>query len=241
MHKDKMTISVAMAVYNGEKYLEPQITSILNQLGKDDELIISYNESKDATWKIITDFQKADTRVKCYKCEEKGIIANFNNAIGKTSNYIIFLTDQDDIWENNKVEQIKDYFSKTDKYCVLHNCSYIDSDGNLTEGNLFAFRNARLGIGKNLIINCYQGCCMAFTREIYNVIYPIPENVPMHDQWIGLCSELLGKSGLHNSQLIKYRRHDSNNSAAKVGYRNKIKGIFILIYELTKRVLLKKR
>ena len=55
--------SVAMAVYNGEKYLEEQIDSILALMGEQDELVISYDVSTDQTLQIIQGYAGKDTRV----------------------------------------------------------------------------------------------------------------------------------------------------------------------------------
>lgn len=73
-----MKVSVAMAVYNGEKYVRDQIVSILSQLRKDDELIISYDESSDNSLSILTEFAQSDKRVKIYDNPYKpGVVKTF--------------------------------------------------------------------------------------------------------------------------------------------------------------------
>ena len=64
-----MMISVCMATYNGEKYIQQQIESILNQIGNEDELIISDDMSKDRTLDIVKSFN--DSRIKIYIHEEE--------------------------------------------------------------------------------------------------------------------------------------------------------------------------
>lgn len=54
------TASVAMAVYNGERFLKQQIDSILEQLSSDDELVISYDESQDGTLSLISRYAETD-------------------------------------------------------------------------------------------------------------------------------------------------------------------------------------
>lgn len=56
--------SVAMAVCNGEKYIEQQIDTIVDMMASNDELIISYDESKDRTLEIIRKYEKDDKRIK---------------------------------------------------------------------------------------------------------------------------------------------------------------------------------
>lgn len=67
----KIRASVAMAVYNGEKYINEQIDSILNMMASNDELIISYDESSDLTWEIISEYACKDDRVKLFRNEKK--------------------------------------------------------------------------------------------------------------------------------------------------------------------------
>ena len=101
-------VSVAMATYNGEKYIQEQIRTILQNLTDNDELVISDDGSKDQTRKMIEAFQ--DKRIKFIQGPKKGIKQNFANAIKHTSGDIIFLADQDDIWMKNKVETVLKYF-----------------------------------------------------------------------------------------------------------------------------------
>lgn len=226
------TISVAMAVYNGEKYISEQIDSIIKQLGPNDEIVISYNTSHDNTWNIIVKYSKLDKRITCIKNKEKGVLANFENAIKKCTGDIICLSDQDDIWVNTKVRDIKELFKNASKMLLLHNCGYINKDGIHTEGNMFEYRNAKKGIFKNLIINSYQGCCMAFTKDLVPLFLPIPRSVPMHDQWMGILAELYGNVILTNKELIYFRRRDDNTSGKKIGILKKINGIIHLVWNV---------
>ena len=60
-------ISIAMATYNGEKYLREQLDSILKQTYSDFELIICDDCSKDATWEILEKYAQNDQRIRIYK------------------------------------------------------------------------------------------------------------------------------------------------------------------------------
>ena len=111
-------VSVAMAVYNSEKYIREQIDSILSQLSDRDELVISYNPSSDGTWDIISEYAARDSRVKVVVCEEVGIQSNFNNAIENATGRYIFLSDHDDVWLRGKVDKVKRVFHETNA-CVV--------------------------------------------------------------------------------------------------------------------------
>ena len=89
----KPEISVVMAVYNGETYIREQLDSILAQLSDTDELILSYNKSKDRTEEILREYERAFKQVRVVECLEKGVQANFENAVRNARGDYIFLSD----------------------------------------------------------------------------------------------------------------------------------------------------
>ncbi|AMC01356.1 Spore coat polysaccharide biosynthesis protein spsA [Aerococcus viridans] len=231
-----MNLSVALATYNGELYLKEQIESIIGQLEEDDELIISDDGSTDSTIEIISTYLN-DKRVKLYSNNEKGVIKNFENAIRKTKNNIIVLSDQDDVWLPNKAKTIKDVFSRNNTKLLVSAAKYVDSDLNEINSMNSIHPTWRKGIVKNIIKNTYIGCCMAFNREVLDIILPFPENIPMHDVWIGILVELNKSEVTYiDEPLILYRRH---NNTATTNKRNNLKRIiswrFALFTNLVKR------
>lgn len=208
-------VSVAMATYNGEKYIKEQIESILNNLKENDELVISDDGSKDNTKSIIEEFQKSDKRVKLFDGPKKGVKQNFANAIQNCNGEYIFLSDQDDVWENEKVKKVLATFEKENSTLVIHNCEIVNENLQKSEKTFFEFRNSGRGIWKNIWKNTYIGCCMAFKSKIKDKILPIPNDIEMHDQWIGVINERYGKSYFLDECLIKYRRHENNVSQMK--------------------------
>ena len=205
-----MKVSVAMATYNGEKYLEQQIDSILSQLGNEDELIISDDHSSDQTLAMIEKYMKNDHRVKLFMNEESGVTSNFENAIKRTQNELIFLSDQDDIWKPEKVKTVKDYYEKNPHIqMIMSDITVVDNQLNPTIESFYEFRGSRAGVFKNIIKNSYIGCAMSFKKELKTKILPIPRNVPMHDMWIGLVADMNKSALLIPEKLIYYRRHDA--------------------------------
>lgn len=211
----KIYNSIAMATYNGEKYINEQIESILKNMNPDDELIISDDGSTDKTIDIIKKYQKKDKRIKLFKGPSKGVKQNFANAIKNTKGKYIFLADQDDIWEKNKIETIDKLFKNNNYMVITHNALIVDEKLSPYNKTFFEFRNSKKGMIKNLYKNSYIGCCMAFRRDLIDKILPIPNNIEMHDQWIGFLGEEYGESFFVNECLIKYRRHSNNASEMK--------------------------
>lgn len=204
------SISVAMATYNGEKYIEKQLLSILSNLESMDEVIISDDGSTDNTKDIIKSI--GDKRVIVIDGPGEGIIANFENAISNCGGRYIFLSDQDDVWANNKVEKVLQTFEKTSAAVVVHDCRVVDSEGNLIEESFFKFRNSGPGKFKNIYKNTYVGCCMAFNAALKDAVLPIPRDIEMHDQWIGLAGDAIGDNVFIEDKLIDFVRHTDNSS-----------------------------
>ena len=206
----RKNISVALAAYNGEKYIKEQLYSILCQLKEKDEIVISLDPSTDSTERILSSYH--DDRIKLIHGSGSGLIKNFENAIAHTSNDIIFLCDQDDIWTNDKVDCVLNSFSDG-IYVVMHDCSIVDEELNVIEPSFFQHRRTKLGIVSNIIQNSYIGCCMAFRKELKEYILPFPDPLPMHDQYIGHVGEIKGKNKLIHKPLLYYRRHGKNVSS----------------------------
>lgn len=206
---NEVSISVAMAAYNGEAYIQEQITSILKQLSASDELVISLDPSTDQTHQIIASFH--DSRIKVFCGPGQGVVKNVENAIIRCRNEVIFLSDQDDIWLPNKKEAVLQSFT-SDVCVVLHDAQVVDSNLNEVYPSFFEHRRCKLGMVRNLIKNSYIGCCIAFRKELRPYILPFPDRLPMHDQWIGLVGEKIGRNRLLKEPLILYRRHEDNAS-----------------------------
>ena len=200
-------ISVCLPTFNGEKFIKEQIESILPQLELEDEVIISDDSSTDNTIKIIKSF--SDKRIILLENNIfKNPIYNLENALNLSKGEFIFLADQDDIWETNKVSICKNKLKTYD--LVVSNCTIINEDGSSTTESLYEIRNSRIGFIKNLIKNSYCGCCMAFKSKLLQKCLPFPINLPMHDQWIGLMAEITGNPVFINDKLIRYRKHHGN-------------------------------
>lgn len=204
-------ISVAIAYYNGGKYINEQLDSILCQLGEKDEVIISVDKAEDGSLPMLLERAERDCRIRLLEGPGKGVISNFENAMKNCRGDVIFLSDQDDIWEAHKVRKVLWAMKKSGAACVLHNAVQIDGHGHIIdEPDLFTMRSSNSGIIKNLVKNSYMGCCMAFHSRLLSVIFPIPKEAYMHDYWIGTAAEMNGGVALIREPLLRYRRHGEN-------------------------------
>ena len=202
-------VTICIATYNGEKYIREQLESILKQLGMQDEIIVSDDSSTDATLNIVRSFN--DSRIKIYSQNKfHSPIFNFENALKKAKGDYIFLCDQDDVWEQDKISTTLSYL---DKYClVVSDCRIIDGDGFVVRESFWDSHIPKVGVLNNLIKNHYLGCCMAFRRELLKIALPFPPRIAMHDIWLGLCASFFFSTIFIPDNLMRYRRHGGNVS-----------------------------
>lgn len=239
MEKQKVRCSIVMATYNGEQYIKEQIDSILINMKENDELIISDDGSTDNTKQILIEYQNKDKRIKIIEGPHKGVKQNFANAIVNANGKYFFLSDQDDIWRNDKIDKVLEIFERENCVVVTHDAQVINSKLEIVLPSFFEYRKCGSGFIKNIWKNTYIGCCMAFDSKIKDKILPIPNNIEMHDQWIGLIGEKNGKSIFLKEKLIEYRRHDNNVSKLQhYGLIKMIKNRITLLKELRKRKIL---
>ena len=105
---------------------------------------------------------------------------------------------------------------------MLHNAYITDENLNKSGRTLFEDRGAKTGILHNIIKNCYTGACMALTRQAFAAALPFPANLPMHDQWLGLVSEKVGRVELIDEPLLLYRRNPGSMTGGRTSLIQKI-------------------
>ncbi|MFY9314150.1 MAG: glycosyltransferase family 2 protein [Burkholderiales bacterium] len=201
--------SVCMATCNGERFIEPQVASILAQLGPQDEIVVSDDHSSDRTLEKIRGF--GDRRIRVFKNPRRGVTANFENALAHATGEFVFLSDQDDVWLEGKRATMCDALAS--HALVLSDCRVADAEGRLLHESYFALLGSRPGLVRNFLRNSYLGCCMAFRRGLLELALPIPAAVA-HDYWIGMLGELTGKPLFLARALLMYRRHGATASFA---------------------------
>lgn len=218
---NRMKISVLVAAYNGEKYIAEQLSSILPQLGAEDELIISDDNPEGLTRAAIEPFS-ADSRVKYIHGPGCGVDRNKEFLLRQCTGDVAFLSDQDDVWLPDKVSRVMAAI-QGGACCVLHNAYLTDESLNKTGQTLFELRNAKCGTLHNIFKNCYTGACMALTRQAFEAAMPFPGDIPMHDQWLGLVAERVGRVELIETPLLLWRRNDGSMTGGRTGLAEKIK------------------
>jgi glycosyltransferase involved in cell wall biosynthesis len=225
-------ISVALCTYNGEKFLHQQIDSILNQTLKVDEIVVCDDGSTDHTLQILSEYQKRFPEIFKIYSNEKNLrsVKNFEKAISLCTGEIIFLSDQDDVWEETKVETFIHYFNQYPHInAICSNGTFINNDGNFIDQlSIWAvpqlLKNQKIEVDYFNIIafieNIATGAGMAFRGSIKKSILPIPIKEGFHhDEWIALITSYRKSFMMIDEKLFRYRIHNEQQVGG-VSYKN---------------------
>lgn len=226
-----------MATRNGSRYVGEQLNSILRQLGPEDEVIISDDASSDATLAVVRAFN--DCRVRILQRHHSiGIVGNFEAALVESKGEIIFLADQDDVWQHNKVDKLLQHLASCD--LVISNCKWVDDKLNPLHLRGMKRNTMQKGLLRNLIRNSYMGCCMAFRRNVLMKALPFPKDIPMHDIWIGLVSEMHFRVAIERDELVLHRRHQHNATTTGFPTQFSLRKQFADRYRILKNLIFHK-
>jgi glycosyltransferase involved in cell wall biosynthesis len=251
----RLLLSIALASYNGERYIGEQLDSIARQTRLPDELIVSDDASSDRTRAIVRDFARhVPFAVRLLTNPNRtGSTCNFEIAIRACSGDVIFLCDQDDFWYENKIALIEDRFISSPKTSVVF------TDGDVVDENLRPI-GSRLWetfrfnpIEQRQVAACgtfdvllrhpiVTGATMAFRSTCRDLILPLANT--WHDAWISLLVAATSCLDALPTPLIAYRQHGANQVGIprRGGSRGKshaeIYGARILLYEAARERLL---
>ncbi|PTM08483.1 MAG: hypothetical protein DA407_07915 [Bacteroidetes bacterium] len=223
-------VSVAIATYNGEKYILDQLKSIFNQSHPVDEVIITDDRSTDDTIKIINNFISENrlTNWHVYINEENlGFSSNFFRAVKMTKGDVIFLSDQDDVWEENKVEVMASImFSNKEIQLLSSNYTLIDGANeqihNKQNARSITKNEATQIVPYNFFIgnSNFLGCSMCIRKDL-RVFLLTHDNLELnlslgHDWYFSIVAAAIGSFSVINKPLFKRRVHESNSSMAEL-------------------------
>jgi rhamnosyltransferase len=206
-------IDILLGTYNGEKYLNTQISSIVNQTYKDWTLYIRDDGSSDNTQNIIKRWALLDGRIKMIddKRGNMGIGGNFLYLLKhSTADYICFC-DQDDYWFENKLDILHNAIkgkALNRPILILHKIVSWIYPLNIVKN---VINKEIKTLEKFLFLNGgLQGCASIFNAKLKEYLLSIQGHIWMHDHYMSLVALTFGEVFYDNHVLILYRQHADN-------------------------------
>ena len=215
-----LKIQILLSTHNGEKYIDRQLNSILQQSYRSWELIISDDASEDNTVTILRKYTRSDPRVKLISTKKKGgAKENFLYLLQQADADIVFLCDQDDIWHSRKLETQVNHLTLVGQYepCAISSDAFLIDDNDKQISKSFfthsGLPNYPVKANKQLVENNMLGCTVAFNRPLLKLVRSSlheAQSAIMHDWWIALLAANYGTTLILKEKLVSYRQHERN-------------------------------
>lgn len=221
-------VKIILSTYNGEKYIEELIESVLAQNYPNFHLIIRDDGSIDKTRDILNKYKNLKN-VDILFGQNLGVIKSFFELLriaGNDARYIA-LCDQDDIWKKNKITRAVEQLERKVPSDIpgLYFCRYTLVDKNL---NIITYSDApdrRPSFSNALVQNIASGCTIVINQKTRSLLIDhIPSNPLMHDSWIYLLVSAFGKVIYDQVSTILYRQHNENTIGAETSIFRKWRG-----------------
>jgi glycosyltransferase involved in cell wall biosynthesis len=203
-------VSIAMATYNGEKFIATQLDSIINQTHPNIEIVITDDASADSTVQVIKHYQSKYGFIKLFINDiNSGVTKTFEHSFTKCSGDFIAIADQDDIWELNKIEVLLQQLQTED--AIYSNSLLVDKTGQSLHKEFKSLMNLQSYYEGSpfLMGNCVPGHTIMMRADFVKRVLPLPAEV-MFDRWISFCAAANNGIRYVDMPLVQYRQHDNN-------------------------------
>jgi glycosyltransferase involved in cell wall biosynthesis len=217
----KLRTSIALATYQGARYLKQQLDSYVTQSRLPDELVVSDDHSTDGTQAIVEEFKNSVpfSVTLLSNPSEPGIRANFENAVRQCTGDILFFSDHDDVWLPNHVEKLASALEADERVLAVSSDSEMVDDELNRLGYTFAqseryprkLYEAVMRLPKNQLEliarqRIFNGHSIAFLRSLIPFVVPFPRGC-LHDFSAYILAAAIGRVTYVDEPLTLYRIH----------------------------------
>lgn len=234
------SVTVLMSTYNGEKYLRQQIDSLLKQKNVDLNILVRDDGSTDKTTEILEEYKRKN-KLEWFENKHLNVQKSFLELMKRApkSDFYSFC-DQDDVWEENKLEIAIDKLSEfNNEKPTLYYSSLKLVDENLNYIGIHKVNPNRTPFTSYVISN-NAGCTTVFNNKLLKYINKAdPEFILMHDSWCyKVCVATGGTIYCDPNSYILYRQHGNNVVGLKKGLKGKINNVkkYIFKFKIQKQI-----
>lgn len=218
-----MKIAILLSTYNGEKFLESQLISLINQNNNNWHLYIRDDGSTDRTVEIIKSYHTQYPTLISFLEDSLGNLrsaASFMQLLNEVDADYYMFCDQDDVWLENKIQVSSDRLSEMEsankgKPCVVFtDLTLVNGKLELIHKSMWEYSNINPENAKDFYkttcLSSITGCTMIFNKELKKYVLPYPKTARMHDWWISLNAAHYGVVDYIKIPSILYRQHGNN-------------------------------
>lgn len=216
------SISVALATYNGERFVEEQLRSILAQDPRPTEIVVADDGSTDDTLEIVARIAaEVPGVVRVLEPGARlGVAANFARAIAACTGELIALSDQDDVWHSSRLTGLSRALDEQPGRLLVHSdARIVDARGVPSGATLFGLLEIaeadllaeEAGDGFDVLLrrNLVTGATTLLRTELREAALPIPPGW-LHDEWLAVIAAATGGVSVVRDALTDYRQHGAN-------------------------------
>lgn len=218
-------VMICLATYNGGKYIEEQLQSLLKQTYSNWTAIISDDGSSDDTLSILNLYcNRHPEHFSIIENERPhvGAKANFSLLLNKAPDTYIMFCDQDDIWNPDKIQMTLDEMHRQEDDGGLTVPALVFTDLQPVDASLkplcesyMRFQNldpSRVQFNHLLVQNVVTGCTVMINNELRQLFrcWAEDDRIIMHDWWLALIAAQFGKVCYLPRASVKYRQHGGN-------------------------------
>lgn len=218
-----MRADILLATYNGARFLEAQLASIIGQTHTDWKLYARDDGSTDGTRDLLQKFEQAHPgKITVVRDDLGGLGAtgNFSRLMAFGDAPYIFFSDQDDAWEPDKLAVMLAAIRKSEPspevpVLVFSDLAVINDAGEEVAPSLWARENvdpSRTALNQLLVQNIPYGCASVVNRALLELARPVDGRALLHDHWMALLAAASGVIAPYRGAPIKHRIHDANAS-----------------------------
>lgn len=223
-----MKVNVLLSTYNGGKYLEEFIKSLINQTYKNFVLYVRDDGSTDNSLEILETYIKIwPNKIVLIKDFDKnlGPCLSFLRLLSLVEGDYFMFADQDDIWLPEKIEitlkkmkKMEDSLGKKTPILVHTDLVVVDENLKQISASFWKYQglNPKVKTFNRLIIqNNITGCTMMINKALKKIIYTQPKNAIIHDWWIAIIASAFGIIDFIPKSTVLYRQHNAQCIGAK--------------------------
>ncbi len=211
-------VNILLSTYNGKKYIEEQLNSIINQTHKDFHLYIRDDGSSDGTFEVLRTYISVhclEERITLVRGENIGFSQSFKYLLDISSkgDYWAFC-DQDDVWYPDKLKHAIEWMkNQNDAIPLMYHSGIEIADEKLMNKKTYNVGNFQYNYYNSFTSNIFFGFAILINRALYSKLVQVDfSKIKYHDWFVAMIATSFGKHCFSGTIDAVHRVHKNNSS-----------------------------